>query len=107
VAVGHPYEPLLAVSGIDYTVKLFSPDSKLQQEFGEKTQKAQRAKNQGVDWTYSGPASRRLMGSSKSILDRNQVNNETGRSNTILSVRFFPGNAISFASWLSLYSVES
>ena len=25
-AIGHPYEPMLAVSGIDHTVKIFSPD---------------------------------------------------------------------------------
>ena len=24
---GHPYEPMLAVSGIDHTVKIFSPDA--------------------------------------------------------------------------------
>jgi nuclear receptor interaction protein len=27
---GHPYEPMLAVSGIDHTVKIFSPDVKAQ-----------------------------------------------------------------------------
>lgn len=28
VLQGHPYEPLLAVSGIDHTIKIFSPDSR-------------------------------------------------------------------------------
>ena len=30
--VGHPYEPLLAVSGIDSTVKIFSPDRRAQRD---------------------------------------------------------------------------
>lgn len=29
---GHPYEPLLAVSGIDKTIKIFSPDSQAQDD---------------------------------------------------------------------------
>ena len=27
---GHPYEPTMAVSGIDHTIKIFSPDAQLQ-----------------------------------------------------------------------------
>ncbi|KAI9798332.1 MAG: hypothetical protein M1825_005381 [Sarcosagium campestre] len=30
VVQGHPYEPILAVSGIDHTIKIFSPDARLQ-----------------------------------------------------------------------------
>ncbi|KAI9798070.1 MAG: hypothetical protein M1833_004967 [Piccolia ochrophora] len=30
VVQGHPYEPVLAVSGIDHTIKIFSPDARLQ-----------------------------------------------------------------------------
>ena len=30
--LGHPYEPLLAVSGIDHTIKIFSPDRKAQRD---------------------------------------------------------------------------
>ena len=29
---GHPYEPLLAVSGIDHTIKIFSPDARAQED---------------------------------------------------------------------------
>lgn len=29
---GHPYEPLLAVSGIDSTIKIFSPDQRAQED---------------------------------------------------------------------------
>ncbi|KAG7009867.1 hypothetical protein G7Y79_00001g001390 [Physcia stellaris] len=32
VVQGHPYEPLLAVSGIDHTIKVFSPDAKAQED---------------------------------------------------------------------------
>ncbi|KAH7402758.1 WD and tetratricopeptide repeat-containing protein [Pyrenochaeta sp. MPI-SDFR-AT-0127] len=30
VVQGHPYEPTMAVSGIDHTIKIFSPDTRLQ-----------------------------------------------------------------------------
>ncbi|MCJ1482877.1 hypothetical protein MMC06_003043 [Schaereria dolodes] len=32
VVQGHPYEPLLAVSGIDHTIKIFSPDAQAQDD---------------------------------------------------------------------------
>ncbi|SLM39623.1 WD40/YVTN repeat-like-containing domain [Lasallia pustulata] len=32
VVQGHPYEPLLAVSGIDHTIKIFSPDARAQDD---------------------------------------------------------------------------
>lgn len=32
VVQGHPYEPVLAVSGIDHTIKIFSPDYRAQKE---------------------------------------------------------------------------
>ncbi|KAL9119251.1 MAG: hypothetical protein Q9187_004193 [Circinaria calcarea] len=32
VVEGHPYEPMLAVSGIDHTIKIFSPDVRSQQD---------------------------------------------------------------------------
>ena len=31
-SLGHPYEPLLAVSGIDHTIKIFSPDTRAQDD---------------------------------------------------------------------------
>lgn len=30
--LGHPYEPMVAVSGIDHTIKIFSPDRRLQDD---------------------------------------------------------------------------
>ena len=32
MVIGHPYEPMLAVSGIDYTVKIFSADRRAQHD---------------------------------------------------------------------------
>ena len=29
---GHPYEPMLAVSGIDHTIKIFSPDGRARED---------------------------------------------------------------------------
>ena len=39
---GHPYEPMLAVSGIDHTIKIFSPDNRAQHD-------ARRGRNLNVD----------------------------------------------------------
>ena len=30
--LGHPYEPVIAVSGIDHTIKIFSPDNQAQED---------------------------------------------------------------------------
>jgi len=32
VVTGHPYEPMLAVSGIDYTIKIFSADARARKD---------------------------------------------------------------------------
>ncbi|KAF8470172.1 hypothetical protein BDZ91DRAFT_720097 [Kalaharituber pfeilii] len=44
VVTGHPYEPQIAVSGIEDTVKIFSPDQKAQDEFLGK-EKVSKSKN--------------------------------------------------------------
>ena len=44
VVQGHPYEPMLAASGIDHTIKIFSPDRRAQQD-------ARRGCNLGVSAT--------------------------------------------------------
>ena len=44
VVQGHPYEPMLAVSGIDHTIKIFSPDRRAQRD-------ARRGRNLGVSAT--------------------------------------------------------
>jgi nuclear receptor interaction protein len=102
VAVGHPYEPLIAVSGIDYTVKLFSPDSELQREFGERAG-AENMVGEG-DNEYSGKASRRRLHNAQRIMNQNAVTSETGINNAVITVSL-SGIAISFAEWIAMYQV--
>jgi nuclear receptor interaction protein len=88
VATGHPYEPLLAISGIDYTVKLFSPDLKMQRAYGEMeagvdydsdSSSSSRSPSQAGGWQerggrdkeYSGRASRRRYHEMEDIVRRN------------------------------------
>ena len=47
---GHPYEPLLAVSGIDHTIKIFSPDQRAQRD-------AQLGRNLNIDPSKSSNSS--------------------------------------------------
>jgi nuclear receptor interaction protein len=102
VAVGHPYEPLLAVSGIDYTVKLFSPDFELQREFGEKAG-AENMCGEG-ETGYSGRASRRRLQNAQRITNQNAITSKTGINNTVITVSL-SGIAISFAEWRAMYVV--
>lgn len=44
--IGHPYEPMLAVSGIDHTIKIFSPDHRAQRD-------ARLGRNLNIDPTRS------------------------------------------------------
>lgn len=127
VAVGHPYEPLLAVSGIDYTIKLFSPDQRLQSEFSEfgavpadenrpcsaaaaaaaataaatgGDEPMREASEEQERWTYSGRASRRRLHSKDEITSQNSVMNESGASRHVITVRGF---AVGFGDWLQLF----
>ena len=51
---GHPYEPMLAVSGIDHTIKIFSPDTRAQDD-------ARKGINLGTSFSgYSSLSTSRL-----------------------------------------------
>jgi len=84
VAVGHPYEPLLAVSGIDYTVKLFSPDQELQREFGKMTEADAGHESTGQE-EYSGYGSRRKLSERDHVTRQNAVASETGVTNAVIT----------------------
>ncbi|KAI9849653.1 MAG: hypothetical protein M1837_002778 [Sclerophora amabilis] len=43
VAQGHPYEPMLAVSGIDHSIKIFSPDCRAQEDVRQGINIAERS----------------------------------------------------------------
>lgn len=52
VIQGHPYETMLAVSGIDHTIKIFSPDGRARQvaRMGEEVQAADPAAFSSLAW---------------------------------------------------------
>ncbi|USP82491.1 WD repeat protein iqw1 [Curvularia clavata] len=58
VIQGHPYEPLMAVSGIDHTVKIFSPDAHLQRNArkGVGVHSADPASFSSIRWGRRGRA---------------------------------------------------
>jgi nuclear receptor interaction protein len=101
VAVGHPYEPLLAVSGIDYTVKLFSPDQELQREFGEMAE-ADAGHESTSQGEYSGYGSRRKLSERDHITRQNAVASETGVTNAVITVSF-TSVALPFVEWQALW----
>ncbi|KAL8950097.1 MAG: hypothetical protein Q9222_003842 [Ikaeria aurantiellina] len=81
VVQGHPYEPLLAVSGIDSTIKIFSPDSRAQED-------ARTGINVGYmsngSTTHSSITGRRLRRSRLSANDDNN-NDENGATGGLAS----------------------
>lgn len=97
VITGHPYEPKLAVSGIDYTVKIFSPDEVAQRQF-------QGLPVEGDD--EEAPSGRRRNESRKRIQDcykitsQNEVMTESGLQEAVHTVRML---TLSFEEWLGLY----
>lgn len=90
VAVGHPHQPTLAVSGIDYTVKLFSPDKQLQSEFADAETSAVPSES-----TNSVTVSRRSFQDRREIINRNDTLHELGGAGTVS----FSGIGLSFANF--------
>jgi DDB1- and CUL4-associated factor 6 len=100
----HPYEPLLAVSGIDSTIKLFSPDERLQEDARQGTNIAnpsdgaamhsslrvggpRRRVSQPADApTVAGLTSRKAMHNSCEIMSQNEVQRRDGTSDAFLTV---------------------
>ncbi|KAI5801240.1 wd and tetratricopeptide repeat protein [Geopyxis carbonaria] len=100
VITGHPYEPLMAVSGIDHTVKLFSPDRVMQHEFGA-AGTDEDINPQRNTMEYSGRVSRRQMLHMHGITSQNQMMNESGVPGAVFTVRLSL-IGLSFAQWQSL-----
>ena len=126
---GHPYEPLLAVSGIDHTIKIFSPDARAQDD-------AHAGVNLGVSATgfsgYSslsshrtrrrdnsnaedqsvgdGLSSRKRMHQSYQIVSQNDLEREGGMRDAFITVRAHDGPfarvcgvEVGFAEWLGWF----
>ncbi|KAL4979442.1 hypothetical protein BDW66DRAFT_102764 [Aspergillus desertorum] len=87
VVQGHPYEPTIAASGIDDTIKIFSPDQRAQED-------ARRginildpnnpANTLGAD--YGGLKSAKCMHDSYRIMSENDVQRQGGMSDAFVTV---------------------
>ncbi|KAI9876852.1 MAG: hypothetical protein M1830_005462 [Pleopsidium flavum] len=94
VVQGHPYEPVIAVSGIDHTIKIFSPDARAQDDAragvniadhgssGASSLSSGRTRFHGrrphADPEQAGLASRKRMHQSYQITSQNDVERQGG-----------------------------
>ncbi|KAM5441929.1 hypothetical protein MferCBS31731_003192 [Microsporum ferrugineum] len=98
VVQGHPYEPTLAVSGIDQTIKIFSPDSRAQHDASNGINiadpDAQSNLVVGVESVLGegqtsargiGLESRKRLHDSYQILSQNDVNRQGGMNEAFLT----------------------
>ncbi|KAL8786893.1 MAG: hypothetical protein Q9213_002524 [Squamulea squamosa] len=129
VIQGHPYEPILAVSGIDSTIKIFSPDSRAQDDaragvnvgypdngyiihssLSGRRHGARQGTSEGeAAATEGGLASRKRMDQRDEIIRENKVQRQGGMREALITVR--PDGSferlqiveIGFAEWLSWF----
>lgn len=90
---GHPYEPTIAASGIDDTIKIFSPDQRAQEDArrGVNILDPNNAANT-LGSGYGGLQSAKCMHDSYRIMSENDVQRQGGMSDafvTVSSVLFF------------------
>lgn len=125
---GHPYEPVLAVSGIDSTIKIFSPDKRAQDDaraginvgYGSNgltthsslsggRRRARRTSSQGEERTPLGLESCKRMDQREQIIRENDVQRQGGMREAFITVR--PDGPfqrlrvvqLGFAEWLSWF----
>ena len=121
--LGHPYEPMMAVSGIDSTIKIFSADSHAQENAelgididssGNKGQigypsltPRRRRHNDEENPTrnsHEGLTSRKRMHQSYQIMSQNDAQRQGGIRDAFLTVGPFPRMRtvqIGFAEWIA------
>lgn len=93
LTLGHPYEPLLAVSGIDNTIKIFSPDARAQADArGEITSDSSDNHSMGSNISAGqrrsqGLASRKCMDRCYQIITNNDQEREGGIRDASITVR--------------------
>lgn len=123
-AAGHPYEPVLAVSGIDHTIKIFSPDARAQDDAraginianqgssGISSLGHRRTRFHGrrphADADQPGLASRKRMHQSHQITSQNDVERQGGNRDAYITVRgrWPPRIAVDFAEWLGWFGAD-
>ncbi|KAL8709592.1 MAG: hypothetical protein Q9220_005684 [cf. Caloplaca sp. 1 TL-2023] len=135
VIQGHPYEPVLAVSGIDSTIKIFSPDSRAQEDArsginvgsslngstthssltGRRRRRSRPAagNNDGEDADTEGLASRKRMDQHDEIVRENDAQSRGGMREAFITVRpdgpfhqRFRVVEFGFAEWLGLFGSD-
>jgi nuclear receptor interaction protein len=117
---GHPYEPTLAVSGIDRTIKIFSPDAQAQRNarnginIADPDAQANIVSDNhtgGNETTGSqelGLRSRKRMHDSYQIMSQNDVNRQGGMNEAFITVRAIQfltmhRMRVSFSLWASWF----
>ncbi|KAL8942590.1 MAG: hypothetical protein Q9216_001572 [Gyalolechia sp. 2 TL-2023] len=128
VVQGHPYEPILAVSGIDSTIKIFSPDSRAQDDaragvnigysssgfathssLSGGRRRARQSNSDNENPKGEGLESRRRMEEKDQIIRENDVQRQGGMREAFITVR--PDGPfqrlrtvqVNFAEWLSWF----
>src|SRR5437763_12205452 len=100
VVQGHPKEPMMAVSGIDHTIKIFSPDRQLQE---------QARLGIGIN-NGEKLGSRQRMARKEQLVRDNRAARESGLSDTVITVslrRMLRNQvALSYAEWIALLAGE-
>ncbi|KAI4200289.1 MAG: hypothetical protein LQ350_004037 [Teloschistes chrysophthalmus] len=128
-APGHPYEPVLAVSGIDSTIKIFSPDNRAQDDarngvnvgyssngftthssLSGLRRRSGRAPSDGEDGAPGeGLASRKTMDRREEIVRENELQSRGGMREAFITVRHdgpyqrLQRVEVGFAEWLSWF----
>ena len=126
--LGHPYEPALAVSGIDHTIKIFSPDYRAQADAqaginissaangssGFSSLSGRRRAGRGSDMNDSsreeGLSSRKRMHQSYQIVSQNDMQRKGGMRDAFITVSadgpFMRLRAVQvgFAEWVSWFN---
>ncbi len=118
---GHPNEPVLAVSGIDHTIKIFSPDARAQDDAcaginiadhgssGVSSLTSGRTRFHGrrphADPEQPGLASRKRMHQGYQITSQNDVERQGGMRDAYITVRrpLLPRIGVDFAEWLGWF----
>lgn len=92
LTLGHPYEPLLAVSGIDNTIKIFSSDARAQADARGETTSDSSDNHKGSNISAGqrrnqGLASRKCMDQYYQIITNNDQEREGGMRDASITVR--------------------
>ena len=87
---GHPYEPTIAASGIDSTIKIYSPDQRAQED-AHRGINVLDPDNPTVS-AVGGLRSCKRLDDSYRILSQNDVDRQGGMSDAFVTVRSSPSS---------------